>query len=164
MAKTNLGPASFGALVGWSKGEDTDADVTVGPGKGADFNPALILFNDDLNTWSGGDINTNGGGTANSGINDGYLILNIFADYKVTPKFSLGSALTYAKADKPQIAGQDKEYGTELDITATYKIYDNLSYMVGAGYLWTGDWFMKGVAGANTENDYILMNKLTLTF
>ncbi len=164
MAKTNMGPASIGAQVGWSKGEDTDADVTVGPGKGADWNPALMLFNDELNTWSGGDINTNAGGGANSNINDGYLIFNVFADYKVTPKFSLGSALTWAKADKAQIAEQDKEYGVEFDVTATFKIYDNLSYMVGAGYLWTGDWFKKGVAGATVENDYILMNKLTLNF
>ena len=164
MAKTNMGPASIGAQIGWSNGEDTDADITVGPGKGADWNPALILFNDDLNTWSGGDLNTNGGGGANSNINDGYFIINVFADYKVTPKMSMGAALTYAKADEAQIAGQDKEYGYELDVTATYKLYDNLSYMVGAGYLWSGDWFKKGVAGASVDNDYILMNKLTLTF
>ena len=165
MVKANMGPASFGGQIGWSAGEDTDKQtITVGPGKGADWNPALILFNDDLNTWSGGDINTNAGSGANANINDGYLFLNMFADYKVTPKFSLGSALTWAKADEVQIAGQDDDYGLELDVTATYKIYDNLSYMVGAGYLWAGDWYKKGVAAAQVDNDYILMNKLTLTF
>lgn len=167
-AQTTMGPATFGALVGWSSGQDpaktaaNGGDITVGPGKGADFNPALILMNDDLATWSNGDVNTNG----SANINDGYLILNAFGDYKVTPKFSMGAALTWAKADEPQIAGQDDEYGMEFDLTATYKIYDNLSYMVGAGYLWTGDWYQSRAALNDTkaDDDYILMNKLTLSF
>ena len=32
-------------------------------------------------------------------------------------------------------------YGTEIDLTGTYKITDNLSYMLGVGYLFTGDYF-----------------------
>jgi hypothetical protein len=36
--------------------------------------------------------------------------------------------------------------------------------MVGAGYLWTGDYF-KGTNSNNAiGNDYLLMNKLTLSF
>ncbi len=54
--------------------------------------------------------------------------------------------------------------GTEFDVTATYKLYDNLSYMVGAGYLWTGDYFKGANANAKVDNDYMLMNKLTLSF
>jgi len=54
--------------------------------------------------------------------------------------------------------------GIEFDVTAKYKIYDNLTYMVGAGYLWTGDYFKKGVSTAKVGNDYILMNRLTLSF
>jgi len=50
-----------------------------------------------------------------------------------------------------------------LDVSATYKIYDNLSYMVGAGYLWTGDYF-KGAKNATIGNDYAILNKLTLNF
>ena len=98
-----------------------------------------------------------------SGTNNGLQIFNLYADYKVTPKFSLGAALTYAKADEVP-AGWDSDYGTEFDVTATYKLYDNLTYMVGAGYLFTGDYY-KGLNGAGkTDNDYILMNKLTLNF
>jgi hypothetical protein len=166
MAKTNIGPAAVGAQFGWSSGQDTaktaanGGEITVGPGKGADWNPALILFNDTLNTWSGGDVNTGG----NANLADGYMIVNLFADYKVTPKLAMGAGLTYAKADKAQIVNQDNAYGTEIDVTATYKLYDNLSYMVGAGYLFTGDWYKMGVANAKVGNDYILMNKLTLSF
>jgi hypothetical protein len=57
-----------------------------------------------------------------------------------------------------------KDMGFEFDVTAKYKIYDNLTYMVGAGYLWTGDYF-KGTNSANSVgNDYLLMNRLSLSF
>jgi len=36
--------------------------------------------------------------------------------------------------------------------------------MLGAGYLWAGDYF-KGTSTANiVQNDYMVINKLTLTF
>ena len=35
----------------------------------------------------------------------------------------------------------EKDYGWELDVTATYAITNNLSYMLGVGYLWTGDYY-----------------------
>ena len=65
------------------------------------------------------------------------------------------AALTYATVDKTALAkvsgvvvdAVSNKLGTEFDVTATYKIYDNLSYMVGAGYLWTGDYFK----GANSQ-------------
>jgi hypothetical protein len=56
------------------------------------------------------------------------------------------------------------EYGKELDLTATYKIYDNLTYMIGAGYLWTGDYFKGYDAGATVSNNYLLSHRLTLNF
>jgi hypothetical protein len=172
MAKTAMGPATIGAQVGWSKGDDEDTldKNETGPGGGTDWNPALILMNDELNTWSGGNLNTMGSNkTGGAASDDGLLLLNLFGEYKVTPKFSMGAALTYAKADKvnPATVAQpswDKDYGTEFDVTASYKLYDNLTYMVGAGYLWTGDYYKLGVPTAKVENDYILMNRLTLTF
>jgi hypothetical protein len=72
-------------------------------------------------------------------------------------------AFTSAAADKVA-ANWDKEMGMEIDVKASYKIYDNLTYMVGAGYLWTGDYFKRGVSTASVGNDYILMNRLTLSF
>ncbi len=161
MARTSMGPATFGAQVGWSRGNDitTANDVESGLGGGADWNPALIMMNDELNTWSGGDTNTANSGKAN------FLLFNVFGDYKVTPKFSMGAAFTYAKIDKDVVAGQiSKDLGYELDVTATYKVYDNLSYMVGAGYLWTGDALKGADPTVKVDDDYILMNKLTLTF
>jgi hypothetical protein len=51
-----------------------------------------------------------------------------------------------------------------VDLTATYKITNNLSYMLGGGYLFTGDYY-KGLNDANQiDDDFLVINKLTLTF
>ncbi|MCK9365170.1 MAG: hypothetical protein M0P74_16410 [Syntrophales bacterium] len=160
MLKTSMGPATFGAQVGYAKGDsDGNADGKREDllGGGNDWAPALILMSLDLNTWSMGGINS-----ANTTKNN-MILFNAFGSYKLTPKVELGAALTYAKKDKVA-AGWDKDMGTEFDVTATYKLYDNLTYMVGAGYLFAGDYFKSGVAAAKVDNDYILMNKLTLNF
>jgi hypothetical protein len=85
---------------------------------------------------------------------------------KPIPKLDVRAAYAIAAADKDGASAnwQSKTYGSELDITATYKIYDNLSYMVGFGYLWAGNYFKGTNAGATIDNDYLLTHKLTLTF
>lgn len=160
MAKVNMGPAFFGAQVGYSSGDNNAADNKdeTGPGGGADWNPALILMNDELATWAPGGATTGNSGKAN------IVLYNIFAGFKATPKLAIEAALTTASAEKKPVNYVSKKYGTELDVTATYKIYDNLSYMVGAGYLWTGDYFKGTNAAAKIDNDYLLMNKLSLSF
>jgi len=93
-------------------------------------------------------------------------------------------SLSYAQADKKVLMGGtyspwnityptgDGSYGMEVDITGTYKITNNLTYMLGAGYLFTGDYF-KGAnqivgsndyQGAKINDEYMLINKLTLSF
>jgi len=166
-AKMNAGPAYFGALFAYVSGDDgSDATKTkANPGGGgANFAPALILMNDALNTW------TNSGSTAASptGVTSSkynVIVYNAFAGFNPTPKINVEAALTYANVDKIAAgADQDKNLGMEFDVKATYKIYDNLSYMVGAGYLWAGDYF-KGVGGTTkVDNDYLLLNQLTLSF
>jgi hypothetical protein len=82
------------------------------------------------------------------------------------PKLDVKASYTVAQADKDGSATgwQSKNYGNELDITATYKIYDNLSYMVGFAYLWAGDYFKGTSSTAAVDNDYLVTHKLTLTF
>ena len=64
------------------------------------------------------------------------------------PKVNVEGAITYMTADKkPNGVRTPTNYGWEVDLKATYKIYDNLTYMVGAGYFWTGDYFK----GTNAE-------------
>jgi hypothetical protein len=161
--QTNLGPATIGAQVGWNAGAGNDPTKDkAGYGGGTDWNPALILMNNDYNDWKAGGLNTSNSGKQN------FLLYQIFGSFNPTPKLTVGGALTVAENDKLQRSGGvdfvSKKLGTELDATATYKLYDNLSYMVGAGYLWTGDAFKGTNSAAVVGNDYMLMNKLTLSF
>ena len=54
------------------------------------------------------------------------------------------ASLSYATADKkPTQAWVNNSYGYEVDLTASYQITNNLSYMLGGGYMFTGK-FYKG--------------------
>ena len=172
----------------------TTDKIEAGIPGGADFNPCLILGNYDLARWSGMMGNTNlaflntattiGAANPLGGVN-GVGIENIWA-YQLfvgvtpVPKLDTKLSLTYAYLDKTPgpnnallgygaLSNTDgnwvsKNLGFEADITATYKIYDNLSWMVGFGYLWAGDAFKGTNPSADIKNDYLLTHKLTLTF
>jgi len=173
-AQLNLGPAYVGALYAYASGNDLSDDTknTANPGgAGTNFAPALILMNDALATWTNsGSSPASPAGVTSSKYN--VHVGNAFAGFNVTPKFLLEAALTYAVVDKKALSKTagvvteaiDGKLGTEVDVKATYKIYDNLSYMIGAGYLWTGDYFKGANANTKVENDYLLINQLTLSF
>jgi len=184
MASVDLAPAYVGAAIVWISGTDTtktDKNTAFADGGGTDFNPCLILYNYDLARWNGplgglagaGGLGTStvtyalpgqpGTFTFTPGVRAG----QIFAGVKPIPKLDIKAVFTLAKADQTP-TGVDSDAGKEVDLTATYKIYDNLSYMVGFGYLWTGDLFKLGGPGAGgfakVDNDYLVTHKLTLTF
>jgi hypothetical protein len=157
-----------------------------GAAGGTDFNPLLMLFNYDLARWNGAYGNTTTGNAngllsstaaqaitnfqpANAAQSGGIYnaqIAQVFVGVKPMPKLDIKAAYAVATADKDGSSAnwQSRSYGSELDITATYKIYDNLSYMVGFGYLWAGDYYKGTNAGATIDNDYLITHKLTLTF
>ena len=169
MAKMNLGPAYIGGRVVYVSGDDgTDPtkDKTgsaVSPSHSNDLNTTLILGSDDMQTQANGSLGGANGATRDSSkIN--MLIYNAFAGYNPTAKLNLEAGITMATADKKPVGYVSDKYGTEFDITAKYKIYDNLEYMIGAGYLWTGDYFKGNNAANKCGNDYLLMNQLTLKF
>jgi len=177
-AKVNIGPAYVGGLGAYSSGNDLSddtKDTTAKSGGGTNFAPALILMNDALNTWSGGSVVSSPAISSQNPVTSSkynIILFNAFAGFNPTPKLNVEAALTYATVDKKAIskaggvvteAVSDK-LGTEFDVKATYKIYDNLSYMIGAGYLWTGDYFKGASATKEIGNDYLLMNQLTLSF
>jgi hypothetical protein len=103
---------------------------------------------------------------------DNVIFFQGYVGVKPVDKLDIMAAVAYAQAQKKPNStmapgGVDylsDVYGTEVDLTATYKIYDNLSYMVGFGYLFTGDYFKGTDVNAKLTNDYILMHRLTLTF
>jgi len=168
MANVNLAPAYFGALAFYASGDDQSSDDYEGGLKaGPDFNPCLILMNYDLGRWNGVLGGANGvSATYNM---DNILGAQLFAGVKPFPKLDIKASVTYAKLDENPAGKylEDKDLGYEADITVTYKIYDNLSYMVGFGYLWSGDAFKGDKHNSNqvkVEDDYLLTHKLTLTF
>ena len=177
--KFNFGPAYVGAMFAYIKGQDpNDEDVTISHGGGQDWDPCLILGNDRYTKWQGGryasapgwgapggnpfrDNNSTAGG-AHAYDEKNAFFYQVYVGYNPIPKLALKAAFTYVKADET-LPGYDDHIGNELDITAAYKIYPNLEYMVGFGYLWTGDWY-KGTTSTSVDDNYLLMHQLTLTF
>jgi hypothetical protein len=178
MVNVDLAPAYVGALAFYSSGNDIGTtDKNEGGNKiGTDFQPCLILWNYDLGRWNGALGGQNGlSKTAASGStgpgnvggynSDNVEALQIFAGIKPVPKLDIKASFTIASMDRDVVVGQvSRDIGNELDISATYKIYDNLSYMIGFAYLWAGDAFKGSIAGASIDNDYLLTHKLTLSF
>jgi hypothetical protein len=177
-ANYKFGPATVGGLFAIVSGDDKTADTQKGAlNCGYAWNPALILMNGDLKWWGGSGhvpnfVNKRAyiNSLANAGddVKRNTIWYNLYANYAVTPKLALGTALTYATVQTKKLtatteADSDK-LGTEFDLTASYKLFDNLTYMVGAGYLWTGDYFKQATGGKPVANDYVLTNKLTLNF
>jgi len=168
LAKANLGPAYVGGQFGYSAGDDgTNATKNkLGKDSSTSWVPALIFGNANLTSWQyGATLGSRSAASTNTVNNKQNLILyNIFGGMKVTPKFNIEGAFSFMQADKTPAGYVSKDYGYEVDVKATYKIYDNLTYMVGAGYLFTGDYF-KGTSSSNKiGNDYLVMNQLTLNF
>jgi len=133
---------------------------------GRDWNPCLILFGYyDTYRWVGpirgwhndavGDVNNV---MKNAFFYQGRVGVRPIADLDIM------ASLAYAAAERKPTGYLDKDYGIEFDLTATYKITNNLSYMLGGGYLWTGDYFKYDNAANKVSDNYMLINKLTLTF
>ncbi|MHB9097118.1 MAG: hypothetical protein ACYC5X_04765 [Syntrophales bacterium] len=175
-ARMNVGPAYFGGAFQWIPGQDPNEndkeDWTNGSGAGSqDLDVGIYLGNDALQTWKGGGSGAGGNFTFDSAKFNS-IIGSVFGGFNPTPKLNVQALIAYAQLDKieaPAAFNQNdsKKLGTEFDVTASYKIYDNLTYMVGAAYFWTGDAF-KGF-GANSANnsvgnDYLLLNRIALSF
>jgi hypothetical protein len=132
---------------------------------GLDWNPCLIMFNQDLNYFAGARLGANNT-TTGSPMSNAYF-LQARAGVRPIDKLDIMASVAWAYADKtPAGQWQSRHYGYEVDVTATYKITNNLSYMLGGGYMFTGEWY-KGVNAAGTNeltNNFLVINKLTLTF
>ncbi len=177
-ARMNMGPAYFGAAFQWIQGDDgsdpTKSKSWSNPsGNGSqDLDVGILLGNDALQTWRQG--GGNGGANGFTFGSDKYnsLFYSAFAGFNPTPKLNVQALLAYATLDKVEAAAavnrnDSKKLGWEFDVTASYKIYDNLTYMIGAGYLWAGDAFKGFGANSNNNsvgNDYLLVNRIALSF
>ena len=171
-ARVAIGPAYVGGLFAYASGNDaakpnkkrSDIYYEYAWG-GVDFKPTLILWNEDITKWAGNI----------TGLRNGMTNAKLYQIYAGVPvkDFDFKVSLSYARANEinghytapaPANIAKGPSYGWELDGTATYKITNNLSYMVGAGYLWTGNYFRPINETKSPKNFYLLTNKLTLTF
>jgi hypothetical protein len=174
-AAANFGIFNVGGTFAYLSGDDpsTRDKIEGGDTAGVDWNPCLIMFNNDVvSYWVGGieghGDSVIGGSMSNAWFGQGRV------GVKPMPQFDIVASLSYATADKKpdpydthgHHAYANNGYGFEIDVVGTYKITNNLSYMLGAGYLFTGDYY-KGYdwdADSKVNDDFILINKLTLTF
>jgi len=131
---------------------------------GTEWNPCLILFNYyDRTYWvgalAGEGTSTNSGPCSNAWFYQGR------AGVKPTANLDIKASLSYANADKkpPQLHRRLPMVGKLMSLVLT-KSPKYLSYMLGVGYLFTGDYFKGTVANSQVSDDYMVINKLTLTF
>jgi hypothetical protein len=166
-ATANFGMFYAGGTVAYVSGDDPNTtDKIEGNGNivngGIDWNPCLILFNNDLTYWAGGASGYNssalGGPMYNAWLGQGRV------GVKPIPQLDAMLSVSYATADKKPKDFVGGTYGWEIDVTNTYKITNNLSYMLGVGYLFTGDYYKGTGVNNKVTDDYMLINKLTLSF
>jgi hypothetical protein len=166
-ATANFNMFYAGGTVAYVSGDDPNTtDKTEGNGNivngGIDWNPCLILFNNDLTYWAGGASGYNssavGGPMYNAWFGQGRV------GVKPIPQLDAMLSVSYATADKKPKDFVGGTYGWEIDVTGTYKITNNLSYMLGVGYLFTGDYYKGTGVNNKVTDDYMLINKLTLSF
>jgi hypothetical protein len=180
-ATANFGMFYAGGSAAYVQGQNpndygTKVEGGVAPlSGGLDWNPCLIMFNTQtLGYWVGGIAGHSGSVLDNEMMNAWFGQLR--GGIKPTPQLDIMASVSYAQADQSGfdvfgstvVTFPGKTYGTEVDVTGTYKITNNLSYMLGGGYLFTGDYF-KGLntafaGGSKVTDDFILINKLTLSF
>jgi len=171
-ATVKMNPVYFGATFAYVSGDDpgtTDKQEGALNG-GQDWNPCLIMFNYyDRTYWAGAMNGYRSASPAYISAADGPMtnawFFQIRAGVKPLAALDIMASVSYANADrKPTASWLYNDYGYEVDLTATYKITNNLSYMLGGGYLFTGKYFKADSDGNEVNNNYMLINKLTLTF
>ncbi|MEN8258882.1 MAG: porin, partial [Thermodesulfobacteriota bacterium] len=158
-------------------GDSTDNDnesamFHVYGGLGEQFQPYQVLTGRHTGMLSN-DVNGINADMAFHGI----MSLGVHADFAVTDKLSLHTAIAYALADTDEWTFDplfptleiDDEYGWEIDLGVSYALLDNLTYSVDFGYLMTGDFFegyqFAGVGPfGDTEDVYVLNHKLAMEF
>jgi len=165
-ATADFGKFYTGGSIAYVSGDDPGTTDKIEGGLingGRDWQPCLIMWNYDRTNWAGNLVGYNAA-AQDTAMANGWLF-QARGGLKPVDKLDIMASVSYANADKkPNAAWLYNDYGWEVDVTATYKITNNLSYMLGAGYLFTGKYY-KGTADTNSLNDdYMVLNKLTLVF
>jgi hypothetical protein len=174
-ATVDLGPVYVGGSIAYLEGDDPGTTDKIEGGiapvsGGLDWNPCLIMFNTETLGYWVGDIVGHSGTVLDSEMTNAWFFQGRVG-VKPMPKLDVMMSASYAMVDKKPTGINGGSYGTEIDVTGTYKITNNLSYMLGIGYLFTGDYFKGSIddqprrfGNPKVDDDFIIINKLTLSF
>jgi len=167
-ATADFGKVYVGGTFAYVSGDDPGTGQIEGGilNGGLDWKPCLLMFNADRNYWAG-TISGYGTSTLGAPMTNAWFFQGR-AGVKPIDKLDIMASISFANADKKPTANwQYNDYGWEADLAATYKITNNLSYMLGGAYLFTGK-YLKGegslTSPSDLANNYMIINKLTLTF
>lgn len=168
-ATADFGIAYAGGTFAWISGDkrETGDKLEGGLSGGLDWNPCLIMFNSERNYWAG-NISGYEGKAMGAPMSNAFFA-QVRAGVKPVDKLDIMASLSWAKmhrSDALSLGVQEgRDYGIEVDVTGTYKITNNLSYMLGGGYWFVGKYYEgSGEPGYKVKNDFLVINKLTLTF
>lgn len=181
-AAYEAGPANIELGYAFMSGDEdgglNDLEAAALLGQGEDWEKMFILTGDD----HGMDLNLGGDGTSkadgnilNIGSDMSYAGLSLMylgANYDINDSINIGGIVGYAMADKKlkktDATGAtyyvDDSYGTEIDLTLTWKFMGNLQYNGTAAYLIADDFWKKGIATAEIDDCLALYHELVLSF
>jgi len=138
------------------------------------YDVAFLLFNHPIGRYdvfrTGADHLTSSNGQVPSRQADVEAISNVMYiapsfKYKWSQKFDTQLGLTYAQLNSDPLAGVsvDKAVGFEVDITLTYKPYDNVQWVNRVGIFSPGAAF-EGAGAFETDSVWGLETKAAITF
>jgi hypothetical protein len=135
---------------------------------GQAWDPFLMFGNYWYNKYHGGLLG-NASNAVGQTLKVGTYEMNLimfkpYVGWKVNPQLEVVAQYGWLKAQQKPLGFQGDSYGGEFDLYATYKIYNNLSYTVGFGYFWTGDYFRGTNPSYQISDNYMVTNALNLTF
>ncbi len=157
-AKVAVGPGKVNASVLYLSGQNNTK--TTGDYEGWQTAAAAVTYFNASNMWllirNGATINTSTSPSATDIANKGMGMRGIFAGYEGTAnKIFYNANIGYAQVDKKG-AAKSASIGTELNATAGYKLYDNLTVGLTAAYLILGDGMNKDTSNSTTPKTDLL--------
>jgi hypothetical protein len=186
LVKYQIGPGLLAAVQGYyASGDDTDKtdkvtkySYTAGSESGWGFGNDRSVFyfgNGDFQYYGFKNL-SNGGlwlGRANVEysplawlkLGANYLYIADTSKGSVASRAATGATWNAASGGRSDI--DEKKVGSEANLIATLKIYQNFTYMVGFGYFFTGDMYKGNVSrstGSPGDNAWNLLTNLKMAF
>lgn len=166
--KYTMGAFYGGLEFAYITGDDpTSTDENDSGVQGGQAWDPLLIYGNYWNAKYAGVVGTGspgGAASAGGGSETNLIMFKPYVGWKVNPQLEVVLQYAWLKADEKPTGYADDDYGSELDLYATYKIYNNLSYTVGFGYFFTGDYFKGTNAAASLDDNFLIMNALNFAF